>query len=245
MCTVSFIPAKDKVFITSNRDEKGWRKPAAQPAFYTASKCDMLFPRDGSKGGSWISLCSNGNAGVLLNGAFEKHEPMPPYAKSRGLVFLDTMDAANPLKKFLKQSLAGIEPFTLILWQQNNLYECRWDAFEKKHCQPLKSYRPYIWSSATLYNQETRKKREYWFAKWLSKNNQPTQQGILDFHHFAGDGDITNDLFMNRDGKVFTVSITSIRIEEEKGTLTYLDTVSNQSSIHQLGFNENIFLEVA
>jgi hypothetical protein len=245
MCTVSFIPVKDKVFLTSNRDEKAWRKPAALPAFYAASNCDMLFPRDGSKGGSWISLCNNGNAGILLNGAFEKHESMPPYAKSRGLVFLDIMDADNPLKKFLKQSLAGIEPFTLVLWQQNNLYECHWDAFERKHCKPLKAYRPYIWSSATLYDEETRKKREYWFAKWLNKNNYPRQKEILDFHHFAGDGDINNDLFMNRDGKVFTVSITSMEITEERGSLTYLDTVSQESSTHQLGFNENIFLAVA
>lgn len=50
---------------------------------------------------------------------------------------------------------------------------------------------------------------------------------------------------MNREGKVFTVSVTSMEIMEDKGSLIYLDTVSQESSTHQLGFNENIFLAVA
>lgn len=236
MCTVSFIPVKEKVFITSNRDEKHWRLPAKLPTHYSFSNCEMIFPKDGDAGGTWISMCNNGNAGVLLNGAFQKHERKQMYNRSRGLVFLDIMDNARPLHAFLKNSLVGIEPFTLILWQQNNLYECRWDADEKKHCKNLPAYRPYLWSSSTLYDNEVRKKRELWFAKWLNQHPLPTQEEILQFHRFAGDGDRANNLLMNRNGKVFTVSMTGIEIGTEKGGMIYNDVINELWTKNEMVF---------
>lgn len=237
MCTVSFIPVKDRVFITSNRDEKHWRLPAKAPMQYAFSNCGMIFPRDGDAGGTWISLCDNGNAGVLLNGAFQRHERKEKYDRSRGLVFLEIMDNTRPLYAFLKNSLKGIEPFTLILWQQNSLYECRWDATERKHCRNLPVYRPYLWSSSTLYDNEVRMKREVWFAKWLNQHPLPTQEEILKFHRFAGDGDHATNLLMNRNGKVFTVSMTGIELGTEKGSMVYNDVVSESWSKTELAFS--------
>jgi uncharacterized protein with NRDE domain len=236
MCTVSFVPVKDKIFITSNRDEKNWRQPAKSPELYNLKEQDVLSPKDGNAGGSWIALCRNGNVGVLLNGAFEKHVSQKEYLKSRGIVFLEIMDSERPLNRFLKMSLEGIEPFTLILWQKNNLYECRWDANSRKHCQSLPAYRPYIWSSSTLYDSEVRKKRELWFAKWLNKTPTPHQEEVLNFHRFAGDGDEQNDLFMNRDGNVFTVSITGICIDAESGSMVYNDLQSGTITEHTIEF---------
>jgi hypothetical protein len=198
----------------------------------------MIFPKDGNAGGTWISLCNNGNAGVLLNGAFTTHERRTHYIKSRGLVFLEIMDNIRPLQYFWKTSLKGIEPFTLIIWQQNNLYECRWDAGEKKHCKSLPAYRPHIWSSSTLYDEAVRKKRETWFLKWLNQHPMPSKDEILQFHRFAGDGDRNNDLFMNRDGKVFTVSITNIELSAERGIMHYTDTISEQKTEAELYFSD-------
>ena len=200
----------------------------------------MIFPKDGNAGGTWISLCNNGNAGVLLNGAFTKHERRENYTRSRGLIFLDIMDNVRPLHAFLKTSLAGIEPFTLVLWQQNNLYECRWDANDRKHCLPLKNYRPYIWSSSTLYDDEIRKRRELWFVKWLNQHPVPTREEIFEFHHFAGDGDKKNDLFMNRDGKVFTVSITNIELDAQRGIMSYTDVISEEQSAAESVFSNRL-----
>ncbi|MDQ3845430.1 MAG: NRDE family protein, partial [Bacteroidota bacterium] len=216
------IPTKDSIYLTSNRDEKVWRKPALPPRLYQKHSCEMLYPKDGDAQGSWISLCSNGNAGVLLNGAFEKHAPKEVYAESRGLVLLEIMDNAYPLRHFFKYPLQGVEPFTLVIWENGNLYECRWDEKER-HCQPLKAYRPYIWSSATLYDAEIRKRREYWFANFLNRNPQPKQEDILHFHQSAGEGDEQNDLQMNRQGKVFTVSITSLTFTNTGYDMRYID----------------------
>lgn len=242
MCTVSFLPVRDKMYLTSNRDEKAWRKPAQTPEVYSLRNCDMVFPKDGDSGGTWITLCSNGNAGVLLNGAFEAHRRRESYRRSRGLVFLEIMDSRRPLNAFLKQSLQGIEPFTLVLWQDGNLYECRWDESEKRYVRALKNYRPHIWSSATLYDKEVRQRREQWFLQWLNEHPLPTRREILRFHHFGGNGDRQNDLRMNRDGKVFTVSITGMEITGEKGSLFYTDVQTHETTYCELQFSDNLML---
>jgi len=235
MCTVTFIPVKDKYYITSNRDEKVFRKQAIPPQLYNVDGRKLLFPRDTDAGGTWIALHENGNAAVLLNGAFIKHTSKPPYSRSRGLIFLDIIKSNMPVKRFLRIDLYKIEPFTLVLFDNNDLYECRWDGREK-YCVQLKKYRPHIWSSATLYDKKTIKKREYWFAKFLNRNPHPSQKDILNFHRFSGDGDERNDLLMNRDGLYSTVSITGIELNDERGNMQYLDLKNEKNYSEEMQF---------
>ena len=75
------------------------------------------------------------------------------------------------------------------------------------------------------------KKREQWFAKWLNKHPTPLQEDTIHFHLFGGENDRHNDLLMNRDGLVHTVSITSIELTKEKGSMTYFDL--KDYSLHQ------------
>jgi hypothetical protein len=237
MCTVSFIPGKDGIYLTSNRDEKQERKPALMPALHLFRNCEMIFPKDDDVGGTWITLCGNGNAGVLLNGAFTNHTKKDRYRKSRGLIFLEIMDDQNPVRNFQRHFLDGIEPFTLIIWQNHHLYECRWDEQGKKYCCSLPVHLPYIWSSSTLYNEDTRLKRQTWFQEWLNKYTLPRKDQIINFHRFGGEGNIENDLVMNRNGKVFTVSITSITVNRYQGSITYTDVVNGHESSSELFFN--------
>lgn len=222
MCTVTYIPANDKYFISSNRDEKYSRTQAIAPAVYKLNNKTMIFPKDADAGGSWIALHESGNAAVLLNGAFEKHIPLPVYRKSRGKIFLNIISHERPVRYFHQMDLSKIEPFTLVLLEKNNLYECRWDGGEK-HYEQLKRHRPYIWSSVTLYDKEVVKKRKQWFANFLNRNPHPIQKDILEFHQFTGDGDTNNDLLMEREGTFSTVSITSILLTAERGSMKYLD----------------------
>jgi hypothetical protein len=234
MCTVSFIPVNNTFFLTSNRDEKVVRKAALAPAVHCVNGSNLLFPKDAAAGGSWISLSENGNAAVLLNGAFKKHVSQPPYRKSRGIIFLDIIAHKNPVQTFLKIDLIDIEPFTIIIFENNCLYQCRWDG-QQKHWVQLKNNYPCIWSSATLYDEITVKKRERWFTNWLSKNPYPTQQDILQFHQFTGEGDTNNNLLMNRDGKMLTVSVTGIELNKQQGKMQYIDLKNN--TIHQQQFS--------
>ncbi|MEP7108198.1 MAG: NRDE family protein [Ferruginibacter sp.] len=222
MCTVTFIRVDDSFFLTSNRDEKVQRSQALPPKVYQVNETALLYPKDADAGGTWIALKDNSTAGVLLNGAFTNHPPKPIYRRSRGLILIDILAVSNPLAWFSVISLEAIEPFTLILFQAFNLYECRWDG-DKKYTKQLSIDQGQIWSSATLYDKVVQSKREEWFVKWLGRNTRPTQADIFNFHQFAGDGDEQNDIRMNRDGQLFTVSITGIQITRKNGIMNYLD----------------------
>ena len=230
MCTVTFIPTKEKYFITVNRDEKNTRRQAIVPEVYEIRHRKLIFPKDGEAGGTWIALHENGNAAVLLNGAFENHLPDPPYRKSRGKILLNIIADDRSLKHFYQMDLNRIEPFTLLLLEKDNLHECRWDG-KDKHCQQLKINRPYIWSSVTLYDKEAIKKRDQWFAAFLNNKPHPTQKDILEFHHVAGDGDSGNDLLMEREDIYSTLSITSLLITGDRGSMKYMDLKNN--TVHE------------
>lgn len=221
MCTVSFVPVRDHIFITSNRDEKQERPAAILPSAYFCNGCRMFGPKDSAAGGTWIAMKESGDAAVLLNGAFFKHTPQPPYRQSRGMVFLDIFSAANAAVAFSRIMLNGIEPFTFLLYEKKCLYQFRWDGIEK-YSKQLPASRPHIWSSATLYEQEAIKKREQWFASFLNRSNQVTQQDILHFHQFSGEGDRHTDLVMSRDNKYRTVSITGIHLTPDRGSIRHI-----------------------
>jgi len=235
---VTYIPAGDKYFISSNRDEKTSRSNAIAPALYEINNKKMIFPKDGDAGGSWTALHENRNAAVLLNGAFENHIAMPPYRESRGKVFLNIIGDGRPVRCFHQLDLDGIEPFTLIILEKDGLYDCRWDG-KKKYCQQLEKHRPYIWSSATLYDRNIASKREQWFDSFLNSHPHPTQKDILEFHQLAGDGDMHNNLLMERDGVYATVSITSMLLTKDRGSMKYLDLKDNRLTERKIEFESS------
>lgn len=239
MCTVTFIPAGDTCYLTSNRDEKHWRSPAFIPAVQAMNTGRLLFPKDSDAGGTWIAAHENGNAIVFLNGGFVAHTPQPPYRKSRGLILLDLADSASPWNSFLAINLNNIEPFTAVLWEQGHLYECRWDGQQKFH-KEINPGRPHIWSSVTLYDEAVIRKRRQWFTQWLQRHPQPQGNDILHFHQFTGDGDRRNDLLMDRDGKVCTVSVTQLIISTPSIQMQYLDLRNNSTASQELAFEKSM-----
>jgi hypothetical protein len=239
MCTVTYIPAKESLYITSNRDEKNWRTDAMPPQVYEFLSGKIMFPKDSHAGGTWIAVHENGNFAVFLNGGLVAHTPNPPYRKSRGLILLDLLDHTTPYNCFLAINLSNIEPFTAIIRDMGKLFECRWDGLKKHHHQ-LDAELPHIWSSVTLYGDNIIAKRKSWFDEWITSNGNPSTGDILHFHQFTGDGDESNDLRMNRSGKVFTVSITSIEINQSGLTMDYLDLKNDQSFSGQMLYDSSI-----
>ena len=229
MCTVSFIPVHDKFLITSNRDEKLTRKIAEPPGMFEYNGQKLFFPKDTDAGGTWIVMKENGDAAVLLNGALISHKAEPSYRRSRGLILLDIFSTERPSVAFTKIDLSGIEPFTIVLLENNCLHEFRWDGSER-YCKQLNENKPYIWSSATLYDGFAARKREQWFASFLNTHPTLTQQDILNFHRFTGDGDKQNDLLMVRGETYTTVSIASILLTKDRGSIKYMDIKNNSSS---------------
>jgi hypothetical protein len=224
MCTVTFIPEGEKIFFTSNRDERKHRSLALPPVIYNSPSGKILYPKDRDAGGTWAALHQNGTSIILLNGGFVNHIPHPPYRQSRGLILLELIASESSLNAFNQVPLFKIEPFTAVIFENGLLFECVWDG-RKKSVSEKDASIPHIWSSVTLYEAEVIERRKQWFNNWLElqKDKAPSVNDILHFHQFTGDGDSHNDLLMNRNGHVFTVSITSIEINAVTGVMHYLD----------------------
>jgi hypothetical protein len=229
MCTVTYIPSTTGFYLTSNRDEKKVRLKAETPRWYSFASGQLMFPKDGTAGGTWMALHENGNAMVLLNGGFTNHHPAPVYRKSRGLIFLDIFDHPQPIAAFEQINLQKIEPFTLVIRQQQYLFEAVWDGEEKvlTECDVLQ---PRIWSSATLYPPDVVARRKEWFEAFIRNNGTVDDNHILNFHHFAGDGDKTNDVLMNRNDEMFTVSISMLNRNKLDSSFQYFDLRNGESS---------------
>jgi len=229
MCTVTFLPDPQGGFIlTSNRDEIILREKAEIPVVRKIDNQKIIFPRDPKGGGTWIALSEKGRAVCLLNGAFEPHVSAASYAKSRGLVVLESFRSEKAGDFFNQYSFEGVEPFTLLLTERKELWELRWDG-KRKHILQLDSSRPGIWASVTLYPEEIRNKRERWFNSWLTQNDFSVES-IRRFHRFGGEGDQRNDVVINRDNRMLTQSITSIVFSQNQNAqVIYEDLLENKT----------------
>lgn len=231
MCTVTYIPNGAGSFIlTTNRDEQAVRSP--KDLSKVAGVPQLLFPRDGGAGGSWVVTSDTGQAVCILNGAFERHQRRSDYRLSRGIMAL-AFFAFPSVENFVQNfDFQDIEPFTMIIYEPEALYELRWDE-QRPHLKALDIEGYHIWSSATLYEPLVQAKREQWFADWLRGRQDFSLDAIMDFHQNAGDGDPWNDVVMNR-GFVQTVSITNIIKTPHTSTMRYHDLLRGAVKQDQL-----------
>lgn len=221
MCTVTYIPLdlpsfenleglSNNFILTSNRDEKTARPQAIFPTKETINGVEVTFPLDPQGGGTWIAS-SLSKTVCLLNGAFEPHIPKLKYKHSRGWVpkaYFGYDSAAEFVEKY---DFEGIEPFTLVIKENENLFEIRWDE-KDIFSHRLDEAQSHIWSSVTLYSPEIRVQREYLFEKWLSEHKALLTQNpnlIFEFHQFENKEN--EGILINRNEWLKTVSISSIR----------------------------------
>lgn len=228
MCVLTYIPTEKHGFIlTSNRDEAAAREAATPPRKYTINGHHVFFPKDPRGGGTWIA--SSGEITLcLLNGGSIRHIPKPPYRQSRGKVILDFFKFSNVQNFINDYDFKGIEPFTLVIIESISdliIYELKWD--EKQLLKrKIDTSRPHIWSSVTLYSPEIIEMREHWFADFLQQPISPEK--VLDFHQNAGIGDIRNDIRINRDNVLKTLSTTQYVINNKFFTIFYEDLITHK-----------------
>lgn len=226
MCTVSYIVQGREKYFTSNRDENKLRPAAAMPQTITRKGEHITFPRDPHAGGTWFAVTQTGTIGILLNGAFEKHIPVYPYRKSRGLLLLEIVAEEYVHEFFEQYDLTRIEPFTIILSGNDRLVEFRWDG-SRKFSKQLAADKNHIWSSATLYDAAAMKNREQLFRDFTAAHPQLNAELIRNFHN-DNHGDDQNGFIINRGNGIQTQSITQAVVQEEQLILIHKDLISRQ-----------------
>ena len=238
MCTVTFIPVEDKFIITSNRDEHISRPYSCEPKETFINGCKLIFPKDPKAGGTWFAINENGFVGVLLNGAFQKHKTTNNYAMSRGLILLNIMSSIVPSICLNKIKLDNIEPFTLVLFEDNKLFEFRWDG-EQKHYTELNKNISHIWSSVTLYTNIIVTQRKTLFTNFINQNKKIESNNIIDFHSYNND-DYQNGFIINRESGLKTFSITQAVLNKDKIVLSHSDLLNNKKYSLPISINSMI-----
>lgn len=225
MCTVIFIPAANEIYLGSLRDESPKRQKATKPEIREANGISLLSPQDPMGGGSWVGVNNSGNIIVLLNGGFENHERKKNYRKSRGAIVSELLASELPVVEWSLLDLTGIEPFTLIVWSEHNLFQLVWDGIDR-HRMLLDSEKSYIWSSSTLYNAGAASERKELFENWLANNPSFSNLSMLSF--FSSYNDAENGFIINRKEITKTLSFSYIKMRHElDAEMSYYEFSSN------------------
>ncbi|MEO5889896.1 MAG: NRDE family protein [Ferruginibacter sp.] len=224
MCTVIYIPAGKKKYFASLRDENPARPQALVPQIYPAGEISYLCPADALAGGSWIGVNTICKSIVLLNGGFENHLKKSVYRQSRGAIVIALLRSEEPLIDWSLLDLNEIEPFTLILLDNEKLFELVWTGDQKRR-RKMDATCAHIWSSSTLYDAEAKRIREALFRNWLINNPKITKFSLFNF--FTVSSDQCNGFIINRNETIKTLSYTFLEISNKsQATMNYYDMQS-------------------
>ena len=238
MCTVVFIPKGDRYFFASLRDESPLRPRAAVPTIYKEGDAVILSPIDSMAGGTWLGVTASGSIIILLNGGFKKHERKTNYRKSRGLIVTELLASNLPVVNWNLMDMQGVEPYTLVVWNEGNLFQLVWDG-KQKHRVLLKPNQPYIWSSPTLYDQQARTHRSELFQQWIAMNTPVSSLPLFNF--FKSFTDSENGFLMNRNEQTKTLSYTFIELQtDDSAEMQYHDFLSDTYHDKKIWFNKSI-----
>ncbi len=242
MCTVTYLPYRDGFVLTHNRDEAPTRSPHAISREVRGADT-LIFPKDTKAGGAWVATACSGRTACLLNGAFVKHQHQPPYRRSRGLVLLDFFDWPEPDVFFSQYPLDGIEPFTFLYFHPHQVTELRWDGAQR-YRRDLPAGQAHFWCSATLYPPAMQAQRESVFQTWLQQHPPASQKRLpasaLKLHRTGSVGDPENDFIMNRHGRVCTVSITQVIVENRLARMRYADLLEGNRDSRQISLRTGV-----
>lgn len=226
MCVVTYFPAQNGFYFTSNRDEVNTRQ-TDYPKTYKHQQFEIIYPKDLQKGGSWFAIdVVHKKISCLLNA--KGKQPNNENRISRGELPINFL--INEKSLLHEKTLKKIAPFTLICIEYTNkiiIQEYHWDG-EKIKFKYMNEKKPHLWCSNTLYSDEVKKRLTKKFKENLIKFKRV--KDIINFHkkmaHAKG-----NNVFLKKDKELQTLSITSFQRTKKNGIISYSDLVENSKSV--------------
>ena len=224
MCTLSYLPLKKGFFVVNNRDESPLRAATFQPEPMEIDGVKIMAPIDATVKGTWIGINEAGRMVCLMNGAFENHVKKPLYRKSRGKVTLEFLTNIDAIACFEASDFHEIEPFTLIIIDQENIKVFRWDEV-KKHVEILDKDVPHNWSSSTLYEQKVAESRAEYFLSNIQMFIEQKEK-IIAWH--KDEIQDSPKIILDRP-QVKTISITTIHHNGTNFEMVFHDLVNQNT----------------
>ncbi len=214
MCTVVYIPNNSGTgYFASLRDESPIRPKASMPQINDDDEIKFISPIDAFAGGTWIGVNDFNNVIILLNGSFENHTRKSFYRKSRGLIVRELLSCELPVVDWNLMNLTDIEPFTLIVFSDDNLFQLLWDGTNKTRIL-LDATIPHIFSSSTLYSNNAKAKRKDMFDNWIAMNPPISKLSLLNF--FKSFDDKKNGFIIDRSATMKTISYSFIELQHHQ-----------------------------
>jgi uncharacterized protein with NRDE domain len=228
MCTVVYIPNNGNNYFASLRDESPLRSKASMPQITRANEIQFIAPIDSFANGTWIGVNDINNVIILLNGGNENHSRNKTYRKSRGLIVLELLSSELPVVDWNLMDLKDIEPFTLIIYSDDHLFQLVWDGTNKIRML-LDAAVPHIFSSSTLYTPAAKANRKQLFDNWIEENPHISKLSLLDF--FNSSNDKENGFIINRSEILKTISYSFIEVQNyHTASFNYFDFIDNAFS---------------
>lgn len=228
MCTLTYVPLKSGRVITSNRDESPLRNASVLSPYISKTQEEYFIAEEPLRGGTNTAIGKNNRNAILLNGAFKPHDMTKKFGMSRGIVLLKSLDYPNVFAFADDFDFEKIQPFTLVDFQDDAIREIRWDE-KKVHKNTFSVHEPHIWASAQMYLDRAQQDRKIWFKQVLESADLDAER-ILDFHFNGGNGDPENDMVMNRENLVQTVSISQVSELGAKKDIQHFDLVTDSET---------------
>lgn len=138
------------------------------------------------------------------------------------MIVLEIIASKQPLNIWDNINLENIEPFTLVVFHKNNLYQLRWNEIEKSTVL-LDATQNHIWSSATLYTSEIRNQRQQWFENFIKTTQLIQPKDAIHFHTKTESDNLENGLLIQRENGVQTKNITQLVITKKQLTMSHFD----------------------
>jgi len=227
MCTVTYIPGERNNFILGhNRDERIDRPMATPPLPRMINGQKVIYPVDPEGKGTWIGISAGRRLACLLNGGTKKHERMPPYRHSRGLVIPAYFTYKGVEEFSVHFYFSGLEPFTLITIEEKRMFALVWED-ETLNLKEKNPGLPHIFFSHSLYPKESLESRKADFYNWYLNNRDAGEKDLLNYNlnqKFESDRIVKYDT-----GKYIlkTVSISVINFSENITRFHYYDTLND------------------
>lgn len=226
MCVVTYFPANNGFYFTSNRDEVNTRQ-TDYPKAYKHQQYEIIYPKDLEKGGSWFAIDASQKKMACLLNATGKQPSQDDRISRRKLPINFLIKEKSLLQE---DTLKKVAPFTLICIQYTDnviIEEYHWDG-ESIKLSYINEKKPYLWCSNTLYSTEEKDRLTKMFKGNLTKIKSLTD--IVDFHKKMAQP-LRNDVFLKKDKDLQTLSVTSLRATNKKGIISYSNLLENSTRV--------------